>query len=36
MTEKQRFHITDALLLYEQFILKYIQDKDDYVNMTWM
>lgn len=31
MTEKQRFHITDTFLFYEQVILKYSQDKDDYV-----
>ena len=27
MTEKQEFHIADAFLFYEQFILKYSQDK---------
>ena len=28
MTEKQRFHITDTFLFYEQIILKYSQDKE--------
>ena len=31
MTEKQRFHITDAFSFYEQFILKYSEAKDDYL-----
>ena len=31
MTEKQKFHITDAFLFYEHFILKVSQNKDDYL-----